>query len=156
MSPSQINFDEEKICQNVNLKLEGNATLIGTDFWAEDNYFERKLSMHNLTAEEVGLKVDYPKLVNLYGEEEIEICIQGKKGNHHGVLLYRIEGKPVEVGIWIDANFSKQSFISITGNSVKEEKINPKNIFIITPVIFFIILGILIWKATKVENPGDS
>lgn len=145
MSPQQINFIgdvNEKICEEVNLKTDGEAVLIGDDRWAEEGYFERKLKQHNLDSSELKLDLEYPETISINNDDVIEVCLTGKsKGNYHGVLLYRIEGKPVQVGIWMNASL-EGSISKITGGVVSDKNIS---FVFIAPIILLVVLGVLLW-----------
>ncbi len=147
MSPQQIDFVgnvNEKICNEVDLKTEGEAVLIGEDFWAEEGFFERKLKQHNLNSSELKLSLEYPKSIEINNKKTINVCLAGKnKGNYHGILLYRVEGKPVRVGIWMNVNLEGSNF-DITGSIISEEGSNVGLLFVI-PIILLVVLGVLLW-----------
>lgn len=150
MSPQQIDFSgnvNEKICEKVTLKTEGEAVLLGEDLWAEEGYSERKLKQHTLNSEELKLELNYPENIKINNNEVIGVCLVGKKkGNYHGVLLYRVEGKPVRVGIWMNVSL-EGSGSKITGNVVGES--NKMNFLFIIPIILLIVLGILLWMLKR-------
>ena len=150
MSPQQINFvgnTGEKICDEVILKTDGGAVLVGEDKWAEEGYSERKLKQHTLEGENLKLEVDYPDNFEIYDEETIQVCLVGKsKGNYHGVLLYRVEGKPVRVGIWMNVSLEGSSS-KITANVIGGGK--KINFLFIAPIILLIVLGILLWMSRR-------
>ncbi len=153
MSPQQIDFIgnvNEEICNEVTLKTDGGGVLIGEDRWAEEGYSERKLKQHNLESSELKLYLDYPKSIEINNNEIIEVCLTGKKkGNYHGALLYRVEGKPVRVGIWMNVSLDS-SASKITGKIIS--KIDEEENFsflVILPVILTIILIILLTKLNK-------
>jgi len=154
MSPQQINFIgnvNERICEEVTLKTEGEAVLLGEDLWAEEGFSERKLKQHTLGSEELKLNLEYFDNIKINNEEKIEVCLTGKKkGNYHGILLYRVEGKPVRVGIWMNVSLGG-SDSKITANVVGEEK-NFSFLFVM-PIILLVVLGILLWMLKrKVKN----
>jgi len=154
MSPQQINFIgnvNERICEEVTLKTEGEAVLLGEDLWAEEGFSERKLKQHILDSDELKLELEYPNNIKINNEEKIEVCLTGKKkGNYHGILLYRVEGKPVRVGIWMNVSLGG-SDSKITANVVGEEK-NFSFLFVM-PIILLVVLGILLWMLKrKVKN----
>jgi len=146
MSPQQIDFvgnTNEKICDEVSLKTDGMATLIGEDLWAEEGYSERKLKQHTLESEELKLNLEYPKEIKIDDEGTIEVCLIGKsKGDYHGVLLYRIKDKPVRVGIWMNVSLEGTTQ-KITANIIGNEKTNSGFLFII-PIILLVVLGVLL------------
>ncbi len=154
MSPQQINFIgnvNERICEEVTLKTEGEAVLLGEDKWAEKGYSERKLKQHILDSSELKLELEYPNNIKINNNKTIQVCIVGKnKGNYHGILLYRVEGKPVRVGIWMNVSLGG-SDSKITANVVGEEK-NFSFLFVM-PIILLVVLGILLWMLKrKVKN----
>jgi len=150
MSPQQINFIgnvNEKLCEEVTLKTEGEAVLLGEDKWAEKGYSERKLKQHILDSDELKLDLEYPNNIKINNNEKINVCIVGKnKGDYHGILLYRVEGKPVRVGIWMNVSLDG-SVSKITGNVIGEKK--DFNFFFIAPIILLIVLGFLLWMLKR-------
>jgi len=149
MSPQQIDFVgnvNEEICEEVTLRTDGEAILIGENLWAEEGYSERKLKQHNLEGGELKLEINYPESIEINSEKVIEVCLVGKKkGDYHGVLLYRVEGKPVRVGIWMNASL-ESSISKLTGNIIGEgnEERSFGFLFIIS-IILLMVLGCLLW-----------
>lgn len=163
MSPQQIDFSGvvgEKICNEIGFKVENYSILIGETSWAEENYFERKLKNHNLSEKELNLIIDYPREFEITKNKTIEICITGKEsGNYHGIILYRIKNKPVRVGIWMNVTLEGKNFQKITGNYLRNENSGIKNSLLITPILFLIILGGLLFfnqrrrKRSQMKTP---
>ncbi len=156
MSPQQIDFNGnvgEKICNNINLKTENGAVLIGETGWAKENYFERKLKSHNLSEEDLNLIIDYPREIEIFNNKTIEVCVTGKKsGNYHGIILYRVKNKPVRVGIWMNVTLEGKGFQIITGNFLGGDGTGVKTGLVISPIIFLIILGGLLFFNRKKKD----
>ena len=142
MSPTQINFNKNSLCQKVTIKTDGEYNLTGKILFAEEGYSQRKLSVHKLLPEKLGINISYPQELSIDENKTFQVCMQPKKGNYHGVLLYRIEGKPVEVGIWINSSFEKKNFLSLTGNSIEGK--SSENSFYFVTIFLTLILGLLI------------
>lgn len=142
MSPPQINFNHNHLCQNVVISSNGNYNISGKILWAKQDYTKRILSMHKYTSEKEGIKINFPKKINLKKTKTIQICMQSKSGIHHGILLYRIQDKPIEVGIWINSTFKRKDFLFLTGNTVKKEKI--KSSFAIVTTLLLVLFLILV------------
>jgi hypothetical protein len=154
ISPPQINFQGnvgEKICKEIEIKVNGTENLTGKIKWAKEGYFEKVLSEHNLESKELKLEVNFPKNLEIKENEKIEICLKGKKtGKYHGVLLYRIKNKPLQIGIWVNVNLEGKDFIKMTGNFVKTE--NEFNSMLIFPTILLVVFIILIfWYKKKIS-----
>lgn len=153
MSPPQIDFigkTNEVICKYVEVKVEGVETLTGKTRWAEKDYFERNLLNHKLESEDLKIEIDFPNEIEVRESKKIEICIEGsKKGNYHGALLYRIEDKPVQVGIWMNVSLEGKDMVRITGNFVKDEE-GSGNVGVYFAVILLLILGsLLVWSRRR-------
>lgn len=150
MSPQQIDFIgnvNERICEEVTLKTDGEAVLLGEDLWAEKGYFERNLKQHNLESDDLKLSLEYPENVKINNYETIEVCLTGKsKGDYHGVLLYRVEGKPVRVGIWMNVSLGG-SGSGITASVVGDER--NFNFFFVLPIILLVVLVVLLWMLKR-------
>ena len=154
ISPPQIDFignTNQQICRNISIKTNGTNKLLGETRWAKEDYFERKLSKHNLSSEDLNLEVYFEKKLMVENKKETEICLKAKKeGNFHGLLLYRIEGKPVQIGIWINSSFEGNSLMKITGNFVKTEE--KSNFFLTLPVILLaVFLILIIWYKKRIS-----
>ncbi len=156
MSPQQINFNggvNEEICNEVILKTEGEAVLLGEDKWAEKGYNERKLKQHNLDGSDFKLNLEYPSALEINYNETINVCLTGKnKGNYHGVLLYRVEGKPVRVGIWMNVSLDGGSVSKITGAIIGED--SNFNLFFILPIILLVVFGVLLFILRRKNGRG--
>ena len=150
MGPQQLDFigeSGELICQRATLELDGSETVVGDVRFAQSEYFERKLTRHNLSSEDIGLDVTFPEEVLVNNMTNIEVCIKGKTGNYHGIILYKIKDKPVRVGIWLNVSLSqgpRNGLMKITGNAVSVDG----NGFglIIMPLVLVLILGLLILR----------
>ena len=145
MSPPQIDFNENNLCQEVIINTDEGYNLSGRILFAEEDYSQRKLSAHKYPPEEIGINMDYPNNLSLDGIKKISICIEPKKGNYHGVLLYRIEGKPVEVGIWINSSFKKKGILSLTGNVISQKE-KSNSVYVLTIVLAVLLLVALLIK----------
>jgi hypothetical protein len=154
ISPPHLNFEGkvgDEICNNIKIKVNGTENMTGKIKWAKEGYFERILHEHNLDSEELNLKINFPEKVKVDGSEEIEICLRGKKsGKYHGVLLYRIQDKPLQIGIWTNVSLEGNDFIKMTGNFVNAE--GESNNLLIFPIILLIIFFVLlIWYKKKIS-----
>ena len=90
--------------------------------------------------------------VEVRESKKIEICIEGKNfGNYHGVLLYKIKNKPVQVGIWMNVSLEGNERIKITGNFVKEGGKNGRILFVLPVVFLFIFFFLLILYKRKIS-----
>lgn len=160
MSPQQINFNggaNEEICNKVTLKTEGKDVLLGEDKWAEKGYNERKLKQHNLSGDYFKLNLEYPSALEVNYNETIDVCLTGKNtGSYHGILLYRVEGKPVRVGIWMQVNITKNEnyLIKKLTNNITDLEINKIAVSLsIVPLLSFgILLGLLIKLKKKKQK----
>jgi len=147
MSPPQINFDNNHLCQNILISSNGNYNVSGKVLWAKEGYTQRTLSIHKYTSEKEGIKINFPKEINLKKNKTIQICMKAKPGIHHGILLYKIQGKSIQIGVWINSSFERKNFLFLTGNSVKKNEI--KNPFIGVTLVLLILFSILIFFLKK-------
>jgi hypothetical protein len=147
ISPPQIDFvgsTGEEICNTIFIQVNGTENLIGKNLWAEEGIDLRKISLHNLTSEDLRIDFNYEDKIEVDGERGAQICVTAKrKGTYHGLLLYKIENKPVQVGIWMNVSVSKgNDLVKITGNAVKDS--GDKGVtWVVFPIGLVIILGIL-------------
>lgn len=155
MGPQQLDFTNENNCQTAVLKTNGVGTATGKVLFSEPGYNERKLSQHKLTPNERGIEITFPKEVVINNLKEIEVCVKSGVGNYHGIILYKIKGKPIQVGIWINATIGGIETISINEQTERKlEKVDASNLLVIMPVFWIMVLGMLviIWKWKKREN----
>lgn len=151
MSPPQLDFvgDGKKVvCGNVLLKVNDSEELIGEIRWARDGYFDRKLLAHNLSSEERGIEFSFPKEVFVEGKRNVNVCVEGKDGDYHGVLLYRVKDKPVQVGIWINASLNGGG-IGLTGNFINAENNVGGYMFGIFVFLVLVLIGLGFWYFSK-------
>ena len=149
MGPQQLDFTSDSNCQSATIKAEGSEIVIGKILFSEEGFNERKLSLHNLEPEERKLKVDFPKEIIINNFTNIEICIDGPAGDYHGIILYKIKNKPVQVGIWLNATLSGNGVLSISKNvAEKIEEIEVNNLLGIMPIFWMIVLGglVIVWR----------
>jgi len=153
MGPQQLDFTNNVNCQTALLKTNEAETLTGKVLFSEDGFNERKLSQHKLTPDERGIEIVFPKEVVINTEKEIEICANGGVGNYHGIILYKIKNKPIQVGIWINATFTKSANEKILIDkkvAKKIKKITSKNLLLTMPIFLIIILfGLIIILKNK-------
>lgn len=149
ISPPQINFDNYHLCQNISIYSNGNYNLSGKLLWAKEDYTKRTLLAHKYTSEEENIKINFSKKINLEKNKTIQICMRPKVGIHHGILLYRIQNKPIQVGIWINSNFEKKKFLILTGNSVKKNEIKNPIVFITAILLILFLILIIFLKKNK-------
>jgi hypothetical protein len=159
MSPPQIDFVGsvgEEICNNVLIQVNGTENLIGKNLWAEEGVELRKITLHNLSAENLRIDFNYEKEVKIIGKKEVEICVTAKKkGNYHGLLLYKIENKPVQVGIWMNVSvLSGNDLVKITGNSIKDSKEGSS--WYVLPLVLVVILGLLFFMQKLWSQEKDN
>jgi hypothetical protein len=154
ISPPQLDFKGvvgEEICNNIKIKVNGTENLTGKIKWAEEGYFERVLNEHKLDSEELDLEIDFSEEIEINEIEEIKICLRGKKaGKFHGVLLYKIKDKPLQIGIWTNVTLEGNNFIKMTGNFINnKDKFDSLLIFPI--ILLVILLGLLFWYKKKIS-----
>jgi hypothetical protein len=169
MSPAQIDFvgkPFEKVCEKIYIKTEGLENLTGSIRWAKKGYSERNLLKHNLNSEALDLEVEFPERIFLKGQKQIEICILGEEGKYHGILLYKIEGKNLQMGIWLNVNFEKQKYSFIKNILDSNKILNPLFVgkvsinkkfsrgefLILTAIILIAILVFLLNRKKEFKN----
>jgi len=167
LSPAHLNFKgikNERICQNFSINSNKEISLVGKTLWEKEGEQDRILQNHKLNSSSLGLKTIFPE--KIVGEKNSiqEFClISNSSGVFHGVLLYKIESEPTQVGIWINATIfsskksQEESFseVELKGNSAKENSlVNNFEIFIFFDVIILISILFLfknLFKKTKNE-----
>ncbi len=154
ISPPKISFignSGEKICQKIFLNSKGERTLLGKTLWARENNLERKLSNHFLNPEDLGIKVNFNKNFTIKNKSTVEICIKGNNsGKYHGVLLYRLQNEPIQVGVWLSVfvrNSGGNEFpLKLTGEIIKNNISHLKfGLFEIIGIFDFVLLLFLIF-----------
>ncbi len=151
MSPPQIDFlgkTGEKLCADVTITTDGFYEVLGEDLWAQEGYFERKLSSHKLPSENLSLEINYPKQTIVNNKTLAEVCIKGKnQGNFHGLLLYQVKDKPIKIGIWINVSLEKNDILKITGHSINVTKEFVKsNSLIVIAFVLFVVFLLLVFR----------
>lgn len=156
MSPPQVNFEglsNQSICENFSVKYLGNNSLVGKLLWEKQGKFNRNLLEHNLSSKDLGINSSFERIISNNNASTHEICLSFPySGEFHGVLIYKIENKPVQVGIWIGASIkgSKSSPLFVLGNFVKQSRINS---FEFLNIVFFVLLTmvfvLLLWFNKK-------
>jgi len=162
MSPPQLDFvgnTGEKICSDLFLNIGGEGVLIGEDRWAEQDFLDRKLSAHNLIAEDLKIEINYLKEINLSGEKIVNVCVVGKNsGNYHGVLLYRLKDTPVKQGIWINVSLDKSRGASrITGGTISEGSEDGfVSVFVLIGILLLVVLIYLVMRLKRKKKTEFS
>lgn len=154
MSPpiSKFNSLEDRMtCNEILLKTDYPIEVTGKNLWVLDKADKGNIKKYNLTAKELGLEIDYPKSVSINDSKKIRFCLRAKKpGNYSGTLLYRVKDRPVQIGIWIEAEIENNGIIKITGNAIKNiEGIKAKSLLLTLPILLLILLLTLLWKLKK-------
>lgn len=152
-SPKEINFTgntNEKICKNINLKLDKPEKIITTIKW-KNNEEEKIISNYKINSHEYKISEEFNKNIILEKETNEKICLTFKeKGNYSGIIFYKIENKPAQIGIWINAKIEGNNPLKITGNFAKiPEKMNYKNSLTTFSIILLIILLFLLIKLKR-------
>lgn len=147
--PSKLSFNSsigEMQCQNIFLNSDSGNVLVGSDLWSYSK--SNSLIDYNISSDEFEVEIFYPKNFSIENRTKIEVCIIGnKKGNFYGALLYKIDGKPLRAGTWIELNVEGNDLIKITGNAILNDSYGN---YLITPIILVVILiGLLIWKKKR-------
>ena len=154
ISPPQLNFEGEvgeELCNKIRIKVNGTENVTGKIKWAKEGYSKRILHEHNLDSEELNLKVKFLKKLTIEKSEEIEICLRGKNaGTYHGVLLYRIQGKPLQIGIWTNVSLEGKDFIKMTGNFINAEDKEP-NLLLFSTILLVVFFALLFWYKKKIS-----
>lgn len=159
LSPPQLDFygnTQELICKEFKIKVDGMQTLTNKVLWAKEGFIERKLNEHNLKGDNLGIELSVQSPIIVDEESIQKICIKSNSpGNFHGILLYKIYNKPIQVGLWLNLSIkeTKKSFLGMTGaitmTGETTSDLNSKKIFWFTPIILAIILFILFSKLDK-------
>jgi hypothetical protein len=123
------------------------------DKWAEKGETKRILSLHGLESGEVGINMDYIKEFPIENSKKIKICLNAKKsGDYHGALLFRIQGEPIRVGIWIMVKIQGNDVLTFNKTKLPSTLEKPKNktlIFSITGILIIFLFALLFLKNKK-------
>jgi hypothetical protein len=149
VSPDKLVFSgktNEKICQD--FSLFGN---IGSIFHGEIKWSEIKstdISNYVFSSEEKKVSSDFPKTTQA---GSYQICVSSSEPKRiYGIFSYKLENSSYAIGMWIEVNITKGSLISplpVTGKAVNDNSF--KNIFLISPLLFLLILIFLLVKLKK-------
>lgn len=100
------------------------STLTGYEKWTIDG----KTLNRSLNAEDVGVELIYPKIVNVENSStEVNISVRtNKSGNYTGAIFYRTEGQTgIAAGTWIKINVTEKPITlknNITDNNNADKK----------------------------------
>lgn len=155
MSPPQIDLSGgsgEELCSSIHLVVDFPENLTGKTLWAEEGVNERNLLKHKLSPEELKIEVKIPKEVYVESSKNLDICVVAKRsGNYHGLLLYKVEGKPVQVGIWLNLSIGGKNTLKISGEAVADSKSNFKGLLGISLILVIILIGLFLISRRKRE-----
>ena len=158
LSPTQLDFSGEtnqKICREFSVSCDSYCKVILEDRWAEKEILNKKLSLHNLNSESLGLEIFYPIEVALNKEGKISVCVLGKEsGNYHGVILARKENSNSGVGVWLNVSLEQGTFVSkLTGAVVGEDKNYSGFVLVFSfCLLIFLLLLILLLGRKRTES----
>lgn len=154
MSPPITKFnslEDRMTCNEITLKTDYPIEVIGKDLWVSDKKDRGNIKKYNLTAKELDIEVDYTKNISINESKKITFCLRAKKpGNYSGTLLYRVKDRPIQIGIWIEAEIKNNGIIKITGNAVKNiEGVKARSLLLILPALLLGLLLILLLRLKK-------
>src|SRR3989344_1868862 len=131
ISPEEVELNMsvgEKICANFDIKVKNySGVIIVEDKWAKKGFMERDLSKHTYEGKDLGIDSGYEKKIEAMEEQEKEACFMAeKRGDYHGVLIYKTEIQGAGVGSWIvlhvedNSTRSLKNIVQLTGNVVND------------------------------------
>ena len=162
ITPTKLEFIGEtgqEICNKINILTDYPGDIVGKTVWGESD--SKRLQDYQMSAEDVGIDMNFPESINIDGSEDEEICLTSRySGEYHGALLYNTNQSHAGVGIWITAAITgedKPSLSRITGDTIRINSNKNKNngeiwlIFYFIPTIFllFILMVLLIFMTKK-------
>jgi hypothetical protein len=130
LSPTQIDLEGpagEEVCGTFFINSASPETFQGELFWERAGESGRDLSSHIFKSSEIGINSIFSKNLTVKGLLEQRLCfISHSPGIYHGVLLYRMSGKPIRAGLWItfftysgkDTSLANPSNLGVSGHSV--------------------------------------
>jgi hypothetical protein len=160
VSPPEINYNgkvRETICNDIYIETN-NQELIGNDLWNEKGQQEKLLTEYKLNSERLNIEINYPKIIYVEKNKTIQICINAKeKGKYNGLILYKIKDKPIQIGVWINADIEGNDLIKInnriTGKSIANtENIKFNHYLLFITFILLMLLFIFIKKLKKKQT----
>lgn len=108
MSPPELTLEEVSenvFCGNYVISTENQSIVEGKLFWAEPGFNKKILDEHVLTSEDLFLEATFKKEILINNFVEKEICVEvNDEQSYHGILLYKVKDKPVQIGIWVMIN----------------------------------------------------
>ena len=159
ISPPQINLEGtlgQEVCEDFFIASPNGSILVGEDRWGVKGESRRKFSAHTLSSASLGLKTVYPQLIESDGEIISEICIKGnEEGNYHGLLMYRLEGSPTGIGVWVNVSLSgktERGNLGLTGFGVEGEKGEVGSLEVLFGVIVLVLVGVLVFLVWRVRR----
>ncbi len=107
----------EEVCNKIILKYSSSESLEGTDLWASEGT-EKKLSLYNLKAGDMGITITYPTQVYLNADinKEITVCLTAQnQGTFQGALYFvpvsSSGNQAPGAGTWLSVNIQGVSDI---------------------------------------------
>ena len=155
ISPGTIKLFEkqnEVVCANFTI-IGGNENFFnGNIKWSNEN--SRKINDYATSSEKLKINATIPSGIK---SGKYQICVSSSKGgDYYGALMYRLNNSSYGIGAWIELKVeggdSIQNILSLTGESVKEIKI--QKIFLFSPILLLIILFLLL-KKLKSKNKTE-
>jgi len=148
LSPSEINFqgkEGEKICKDIKIfSTLDQMNIFVDDKWNIEADQIKNLDAYSTDSEELNIIISYEDEFLLNFDKEIKICLKSEEeGKYYGVLLFNAIGSSLSIGVWLNADISKNIQSSkITGLSIKDlSNLNPINVFL--PITLFNLIALL-------------
>jgi hypothetical protein len=129
-----LNGEQNKeICEKLTIEYSiVNGLVEGRDLWAEKNLNTKDLHAHNLSMEDAGLTITYPKSVRINGQKDVDICVNAQSaGLYHGALFYKTitttGNTGIELNIWIIANITSLAETNSVVQNSSNQSISEKS-----------------------------
>ncbi|MEK6915803.1 MAG: hypothetical protein AABW89_04660 [Nanoarchaeota archaeon] len=156
--PSELNFNGkqgEEICNNVKIFSSLNKINIALeDKWAINVNASKNLNEYLVGSDSLKIVMGYERNFILDNKKEISICLKSKNyGKFKGVLFFQALDSSLNIGIWLNANISKNSLASrITGYSIKDsENYDSMKLFLPLTVFNLFLLLMLFFVYSKIK-----
>ena len=109
------------------------------------------------TGTRIALDVNFPLLIESSGEINPEICVLGQEpGIYHGLLLYRLEGAPTGIGVWINVSLSKEEgkrVLGLTGFGIEGSEKGNLEFWLVGIVIVLFGALIILLRKFRAKKP---
>ena len=159
--PSEINinlFTNEQNCTDIIIfSSDKQINITAIDKWV-DNSYTLEVDDYIKTAEEIGLNINYQKVISIKRQYSEKICVNAsKKGDYQGIIIYaNKENKAINIPLHLKISVGEKSIIQTrpapnTANAANTDY-SQYTLLLLLPTLIFIIIFIVLTRINKIKN----